>query len=230
MVKGTVLACDSSSRTTSVALLREGALLGEWTEATPAGSSRRLMGVIADLLGRHQVRPSQVNLFVVSRGPGSFTGVRVAMAAMKGLAMATSRPISVVSSLQALAFPLARRGALVVSAIDARNMEVYGAAWAGDRVVVSEGLFKAASLAETVAEVWKEGEVIGVGDGLIACLDTFARVLGPRLVVAGPSFHVIRASVLAEIGASLAPVPASEAVPTYLRRSAAEERALRKEA
>jgi tRNA threonylcarbamoyladenosine biosynthesis protein TsaB len=98
------LALDSSTLTLSLALLdREGRVLEHLLEGPPRQASALLPGVIGELLARHHLALGDVADFVVGLGPGSFTGLRIGLAAIKGLAYASKRPATGVSSLAALA-------------------------------------------------------------------------------------------------------------------------------
>ena len=114
-----VLAHDTTSDIGSVALLRDNLLLEELAIAAPDGFGHILFGEIEAILARHSLTIHQVDLFAAAAGPGSFTGVRVGLAAIKGLAEACSRPAAAISNLQALAF------LGLPAVIDARRGEVY---------------------------------------------------------------------------------------------------------
>jgi tRNA threonylcarbamoyladenosine biosynthesis protein TsaB len=135
-----ILGIDTSGKQGGIALWREGALL----EAAPiAGGtfSAQLIPQVAELLAKHKLKKEDVGGFAVASGPGSFTGLRVGLAAVKGLAEILGKPIAVVSVLEALALsgstvatPLsaspetARRPSLpkrVATALDAQRQEVF---------------------------------------------------------------------------------------------------------
>src|SRR4051812_24387056 len=97
------LALDTTGESGSIALARDGAVLEEVPLYSPEGFGHLLFGEIASLLSRHGVALSAVDVFASASGPGSFTGVRVGLAAIKGLAEATQRKVVAVSNLQALA-------------------------------------------------------------------------------------------------------------------------------
>lgn len=129
-----ILAVDTTGEHGSVALLR-GGVIEEAGLHSPSGFSTILYGELERLLARHGVKAAEVDCFAAASGPGSFTGVRVGLACVKGLAEATGRRAVAVSNLEALArCGTARlRGAV----IDARRGEVYGAVYDGEGRVVS---------------------------------------------------------------------------------------------
>jgi tRNA threonylcarbamoyladenosine biosynthesis protein TsaB len=127
-----ILAVDTTHEFGSLALLRGEELLEEVLLHNPEGFGRILFGRIADLLARYGCRVTEVDCFAAASGPGSFTGVRVGLACIKGLAEATAKPAVAVSNLAAMAtFGSAPLRAVV---LDARRGEVYGAVYnaAGD--------------------------------------------------------------------------------------------------
>ncbi len=220
-----VLACDTSTRLGSVALVESGVVTGEVAFHGTARDhhSSRLLEEVARLLGRRGLRLRDVDLFVASLGPGAFTGVRTTLATMKGLAWATGRPLAGVCSLRALAWPLLGRGVPVLAALDARKGEVYAALYAPDGATLLEPrACPAESLAEAATPLCPE-RVIGVGEGVLAYRERLERRMARFEVAEGP-FHVIRASVLAHLGARTVRVPVDLAEPLYLRRPEAEAR------
>ena len=98
-----VLVVDTTSESGSVALVEGEQVLEEVSLHSTEGFSRMIFGEIEALLARHGVRLDQVDAFAAASGPGSFTGVRVGLAAVKGLAEATGRKGVAVANLQALA-------------------------------------------------------------------------------------------------------------------------------
>jgi len=123
----TVLAVDTTSRTGSLALQRAGTLLEELALDEPEGFAHVIYGHIEALLARHGVPLASIDCFAAASGPGSFTGVRVGLACVKGLAEAMAKRAVAVSNLRALAsFGTAPLRAAV---IDARRGEIYGAVY-----------------------------------------------------------------------------------------------------
>ncbi len=122
-----ILAIDTTHQLGSLALARGETILEEVEMESPDGFAHVIYGPLAALLERHGVRPQDIACFAAAAGPGSFTGVRVGLACIKGLAEACGKPAVGVSNLEALAFfgcePL--RAAVM----DARRGEVYGAVY-----------------------------------------------------------------------------------------------------
>jgi tRNA threonylcarbamoyladenosine biosynthesis protein TsaB len=126
-VRPVILAVDTTREHGSIALSRGGDVIEEVALHAPGGFSQILYGELERLFGRHSVRTADVDCFAAASGPGSFTGVRVGLACVKGLAEAVGRPAMAVSNLEALARcgTTRLRGAL----IDARRGDIYGAVY-----------------------------------------------------------------------------------------------------
>jgi len=127
-----VLGLDTSGRLWSVALVRDGASVDALTGDAARPHAERLPGDVLALLDRHGLRTADVDLFAVATGPGSFTGLRIGIAAIQGLAYATGRPAVGVSALEALADAAGRTPGLGAYTrigvwMDAQRDEVFAA-------------------------------------------------------------------------------------------------------
>jgi tRNA threonylcarbamoyladenosine biosynthesis protein TsaB len=121
------LAVDTTADSGSIALANENGVVEEVIVHAPQGFSRVLFGEIESILQRQKIRLADIDLFAGASGPGSFTGVRVGLSAMKGLAEVLGKPVVVVSNLEALAeFGSSGTRATI---IDARRGEIYGAVY-----------------------------------------------------------------------------------------------------
>ena len=136
-----VLAIDTTGEFGSIALVGETGVIEEVALDSPDGFAHVLFGEIERLLTRHGVGIEQVDAFASASGPGSFTGVRVGLTAVKGLAEATGRKVVAVSNLEALAWIGSRP--LRAAVLDARRGEVYGGVYdAALRLVQDEVVTK----------------------------------------------------------------------------------------
>jgi tRNA threonylcarbamoyladenosine biosynthesis protein TsaB len=136
-VKPPILAIDTTHQWGSLALARGNEILEEVELEAPEGFAHVIYGHLSALLERHAVHPCEIACFASAAGPGSFTGVRVGLACIKGLAEACGKPAVAVSNLEALAW--FGSAPLRASVMDARRGEVYGAVYDADgRVVVPE--------------------------------------------------------------------------------------------
>lgn len=122
----TLLALDTATEACSVALLHDGKVLSHY-EVIPRLHAQRLLPMIKDLLAEAGVAMSALDAIAFGRGPGAFTGVRIAIGVVQGLAFALERPVLPVSNLAVLAQRAFREHGVsqVASAIDARMDEVY---------------------------------------------------------------------------------------------------------
>jgi tRNA threonylcarbamoyladenosine biosynthesis protein TsaB len=130
-----ILAVDTSSEYGSLALLRDEELLEEVPIHAPKGFAHVLYGELAELLGRHALKVVEIDCFAAASGPGSFTGVRIGLACVKGLSEAVGRPAVAVSNLQAVAH--CGTSPLRAAVMDARRGEVYGAVYDADSRLVT---------------------------------------------------------------------------------------------
>jgi tRNA threonylcarbamoyladenosine biosynthesis protein TsaB len=121
-----ILAVDTSSERGSVCIMENGQVLGEIRLACSVQHSERLFRSVEFLFDYVAFSLADVDLFVAARGPGSFTGLRLGLAAMEGFAAAHEKPGAGVSTLEALAWKSGIENALIAPVIDARRGEVYG--------------------------------------------------------------------------------------------------------
>ena len=146
-----VLAADTSLPILSVALVSDGTLVGATALEGRGSRNEKLLPAIDWLLAENGVERGAVELLAVTRGPGSFTGVRIGLATMQGLAMALRRPVCAMSTHEAIAFGEAGRVAI---ADDAGRGEFYVSVFEDGNVVAAPHL----------AAAVPEGRVIRVGD------------------------------------------------------------------
>lgn len=122
-----ILAMDSSAVVASVALCEDGRLLAEYTVNNGNTHSETLLPMAESLLKQFSLTAADIGLFAVSAGPGSFTGVRIGAATVKGLAFGMNVPCAEVSTLEALAQNLSARDGLICPVMNARRSQVYTA-------------------------------------------------------------------------------------------------------
>jgi tRNA threonylcarbamoyladenosine biosynthesis protein TsaB len=123
-----VLAVDTTTPSGSVALLRDGELAGEFNLESPSTHSARLLRSIDFLLGAHGIDIREVDAYAVAAGPGSFTGIRIGLSAVKSLAFASGKPVAAVSTLEALASKIVSPSVrLACPLLDAKKGELYAA-------------------------------------------------------------------------------------------------------
>jgi tRNA threonylcarbamoyladenosine biosynthesis protein TsaB len=150
-VRPRILAIDTTTEFGSLALVEDTILIEELALHSSTGFGHVLYPEIEQLLARHGWRLDEVDCFAATAGPGSFTGIRVGLAAVKGLAEALGRPVVAVSNLQAIAW----HGGLPLRAslMDARRGEIYGAVYSSSlELVVEETVTGLTAWLETLPE------------------------------------------------------------------------------
>lgn len=219
-----VLALDTTTRGGSCALARDGVVVREQAGDAARDQAQRLPSDLMVLLDAERVALPEVDVFAVSTGPGSFTGLRVGIATMQGLAFAASRPLVGVSAFDALASLAAGYGAgeprHVATWVDAWRGEVFAAAYDGLREVAPP---RVAAPGDLLAE--SRGPLWFIGDGAHTFRDLILQTLGDRASIAEPASPLLAGAVarLATARASAGELPPPHAIrPLYVRRSDAE--------
>lgn len=214
-MKPCILAVDTTHEFGSLALARGEELLEELPLHAPAGFAHVLYQHLAALLGNHGLTVGDIDCFAAASGPGSFTGVRIGLACVKGLAEALGKPAVAVSNLRALStFGTAPRRAVV---LDARRGEIYGAVYDAAARIVSP---------EVVAKFPEWISTLPAGDVEFICPDA----LGIQSMLAGTAFENARvtiaprslAAAIARLAFSAAPSDPAALDANYVRRSDAE--------
>ena len=229
-----ILAFETSAKAASVALTDGSKLLGESYQNTGLTHSQTLLPMAQELLKSCGYTSEQVEAVAVAAGPGSFTGIRIGVAAAKGFAWGKELPCCGVSTLEAMARTLGVHQGLVVPVMDARRSQVYTATFlAEDGKLFRQCEDRAISLRE-LGEELKNADlpIFLVGDGSNLCYNTLKDAV-PNLIL--PPEHRMhqRASGVALVAADkLAAGENCDGAalnPNYLRLSQAERERLEKE-
>lgn len=161
------LAFESSAKAASVALLRDGSLISQYSQCSGLTHSRTLLPMAEDLLKNAELTLADIDLFAVAHGPGSFTGIRIGVSTVKGLSWACDKPCVGVSTLESMAWHGLAAGGLICPVMDARRQQVYNALFQireGKPVRLTED--RPLSLAELGEELRSlDGIPFLVGDG-----------------------------------------------------------------
>ena len=222
-----ILAFETSAKAASVALTQDGNLLGESYQNTGLPPSQTLMGMAEDLLKQCSKTVSDLDAVAVAEGPGSFTGVRIGVAAAKGLAWGAELPCYGVSTLEAMAVSLGIYEGYVCPCMDARRNQVYNALF-----YVNQGKLerlredRAIALADLKTELEQlNAPIYLVGDGSRLTHKTLSAEI-PNLIL--PPEHRIHqravgVAILADAKAAAGESGDGAALtPNYLRLSQAE--------
>ena len=227
-----ILALESSAKAASCAVLSDGEVLAAAWQATGLTHSRTLLPMVEDMLKNSELSVRDMDAIAVAAGPGSFTGLRIGVAAVKGLAWAAEKPCIPVSTLEAMAWPLAHLAGNIVCAMDARRQQIYNAVFlaeGGPLTRLRED--RAISLEEAAADLaGLDGPMYIAGDGARLCFD-FLTERGVDCQLA-PGHLRLQSAVGVGLAACIrwpeGAASAQDLAPVYLRLSQAErERAAR---
>lgn len=225
----TILAIDTSAKPVSCAIVRNGSVIGSFYSNTGLTHSQTLMVMLEHVLSISGLTVEQLDALAVNAGPGSFTGVRIGVSAVKGLAFTHKKPCVSVSTLASMAENVAApTGTLVCGVMDARCQQVYTALFEkkamGESVRVTDDT--AISIADLAEQLKKQKRaVVLVGDGAEMCYNILKETVSD-LSVAPPSARYQNAAATAIVAErsyeSGDTVSAEELLPVYLRLPQAE--------
>lgn len=226
-----ILALETSAKSVSAAVTDGGVVRAYTYQNTGLTHSRTLMPLVDAMLRESEQSLADMDLLAVAAGPGSFTGLRIGVSALKGLAWAADKPCCGVSTLEAMAQNLRHMDGLIVCAMDARRDQVYNALFlAHDGILTRQCPDRAISLAELSEELKNRPEPkFIVGDGAKLCYtylleqDIPCRMAPPQLVMQNAVGVALAAE---EMSANGQTTTARDLVPVYLRLSQAERERL----
>ena len=172
-----ILAFDSTAQTASVAVCEDERLLAEITLNNGNTHSETLLPMAESLFRMLSVGADDIDLFAASSGPGSFTGVRIGAATLKGMAFGRAKPCVGVSTLEALAYNLRTHKGIICPVMNARRMQVYTAIFESDGERLTRLTEDMAISAEELDEMLSAyaSPVYLVGDGIEVALGCFKR-------------------------------------------------------
>lgn len=219
-----ILALESSAKAASVALMEDENLIAQYSQCSGLTHSRTLLPMLEDMLKNTEKKIADVDLIAVAHGPGSFTGIRIGVSTVKGLAWAAQKSCVGVSTLEAMAWHGASSGGLICPVMDARRSQVYNGLFEIDDNARPKRLTedRAISLSELAQELRADGrEPLLVGDG--------AKLTYDYLTQAGLACRIAPANLVYQSawGVGMAaldkkPGNADDLLPVYLRLSQAE--------
>jgi len=228
------LALDTSSKTVGVALLEDGDVLVETFFNLGMNASILLMPAIEDVLLKAELRVEHVDVWACTLGPGSFTGLRIGAGTVKGLALATGRPVVGVSTLEALAFNGINADMLICPMMDAQKSQVYTALYFPEsgfslRRIGEERIIDLDAFLSSI-----DKNILFLGDGAIKYRDRIHEILSAKAFFAAPHLHAVRASAVGLLGIKYYErgevLDLLSFTPRYLRLSEAEVKLLQKNA
>lgn len=230
-----LLSIDTSTSASSVSLtagdVYKGELLASLVLNSKITHSRRLLTSIEWIFAESELSIDDIDGIAVGLGPGSFTGLRIAMATVKGLAMAAGKPLLGVSTLDALAFNCSGEKP-VCAVLDARKKEVYTAWYEKDEfgIMRRQGDIRAIRPEQLASEI--TDPVLMVGDGMFTYGNMFREKLGTLLTIAPLPLHYPTAAAIGFLCAEKLKngdvLDLDSVAPLYVRASDAELSLVRK--
>ena len=218
-----ILAFESSAKSASVALVKDGELLSQYSQCSALTHSRTLLPMAEDMLKNAEIKLSDVDLIAVAHGPGSFTGIRIGVSTVKGLSWAADKPCVGVSTLEAMAWHGLLSGGYVCPVMDARRQQVYNALFKiedGKPQRITDD--RPIALTQLADEVLALGSpVLLVGDGA-ALTERFFRENSVPCRIAPENLRWQSAWGVAMAASDKQPGTSETLLPVYLRLSQAE--------
>ena len=223
-----VLAVETSSNNCSVALLDENKVIADFNCNTGTTHSQNLMPMVDQVLKFAEADLNDIDVLAGSTGPGSFTGLRIGIATIKGMAISLKSKVIGVPSLLGLAYNVPHFCGIICSVIDARNDNVYAALYKQeDDKIVMVGDYISDSLNTLIEELKKhDKKIFFVGDGAISYRERFTEEFGDKAIFM--PYHLNCQSAVSVAKAALDKANNNEfddyntIKPLYLKKSQAE--------
>lgn len=229
-----VLSLDSSTECAACAVLSEEKLYGEILFNYKKQHSRILMPMIDSLLNNIGMDVNSLDGFVVSKGPGSFTGLRIGAAVVKGLSQGSSKPFVGVSSLDGLAYNLSYTAGIICPILDALRGNVYTAVYKfQNSQLVRMSEYMVVPVGDLINKLNSmEQQICFIGDAVSKFREEILKSSTNTVIFAPASLNIVRASSIGEIGIKLMKDKKYDDIysfaPFYLRKSQAEREYERK--
>ena len=220
-----ILSVDSSASPASVCLFEDGKVVAEYYLNTGLTHSQTLMAMAESVLKISGRSSSDIDVYAVNSGPGSFTGVRIGVSAVKGMAYAADKPCVEVSTLESMAYSFSGHHIFVCACMDARRSQVYNAVFRADGERLERLCDdRAISIEDLLSELRSvSGEIVLTGDGAELVYQSSDN---PVIKLAPPHLRYQRASAVAMAAIEKynrgEVVSSAALMPRYLRLSQAE--------
>lgn len=219
-----LLSVESSAKAASVALSEDGRLISQYFSASQLTHSKTLLKMAEDMLTNQELSMQDIDAVAVAIGPGSFTGVRIGVAAAKGLCWGADKPAIGVSTLEAMAYQgIDRAGSVICACMDARRSEIYNALFETDGENLVRLCEDRAVPIDIIVEEAKNSKknYFFLGDGAKLCYNRFAEegipcTIAPEPMLLQTAWGVSRAAIGKQAE------DAQDLTPRYLRLSQAE--------
>lgn len=220
-----ILAVDTSASSSNVAIVEDNNLITEYTACTEKTHSEKLLPIIDMTLKSNHISLSDIDCFAITIGPGSFTGLRVGIATIKGLAWPLKKPVVGVSALKALAMNVEYTDEFICPVLDARKNQVYAGVYRRDKdaliVEKEDSSIAPLDLAKSLNK-----PTVFLGDGIGVYGSVFREALKDNALLAPSNLWHIKASNIAKLAMieiKKGNVQSPESImPHYIRKSYAE--------
>ncbi len=215
-----ILAVNTATPSCGAAVIDEGTISAHFVVNSRETHARQLLPLIDRTLETCRLSVNDLDGLAAVRGPGSFTGLRIGISTVKGLALACDKPLVGISSLDALAYPFSDYTGLICSLIDARKNEVY-ACWYRHINSSMEKLTAEEVLDPEKAALREDGPCLFVGTGALVYRDLIKKTAGSKALFAPAYQNDIRPEVLAHMALALFresdTYPPESFIPVYIR-------------
>ena len=152
-----ILACDTSGNSCSACLIEDGKIKAESFLSAGLTHSQTFMPMVEEMRKSAAVAYTEIDAFACAVGPGSFTGIRIGVSAIKTMAMLVKKPAVPVSSLKALANPFAAmKNTLIISLIDARNRRVFSSGYLNEKDMIPESAGAVEDLWDMITKIYEK--------------------------------------------------------------------------
>ncbi len=223
-----ILGIESTGKTASCAISENDMLICEFSINKDKTHSEKLMPLIVKTLEESDVELKDINAIAISKGPGSYTGVRIGASIAKGLAQAFNLPILSIPTMKALAANIFDESRLIVPIVDGKSKRIYTGIykWENGNLISIKRQF-ASDLDDLLAELLKlEQKIVFNGDGSVAYRKDIANVLENNACFAPMNYNLLKASSLNFLGYEMLKkgeiTDCYDFKPEYLRASQAE--------
>jgi tRNA threonylcarbamoyladenosine biosynthesis protein TsaB len=228
-----ILALDTSAKSASVSILNEQKVLAEYTVNVNLTHSQTILPMCEHILSCCNIPLEEIDYFAVSNGPGSFTGLRIGIAAVKGFAFAAQKPCIAVSTLEALSYNVSDFTGTVCCVMDARCHQVYNALFSFSPAAKTRLCADRAISLEALQEelLSAPAPILLVGDGADLCYNEYQSKIPGIQICSVPNRYQRASSVgmaaweKIRAGQSFS---ASELMPEYLRLPQAQRELIKK--
>lgn len=223
-----ILAIDTSGQNCSVAIINEEKVICDFNLSIGTTHSETLLPMIDEVCKTSKIDLSEVDVLACGIGPGSFTGLRIGIATIKGFALAQNKNVIGVPTLDALAYNIANFDGLICSVLDARNNNVYAGIYKyeNEKVILQDDYIT--ENLDTLIDILKSKneKVMFVGDGAVSFKEKFRETLNEKALFAPLHLNNQLSSSVAKAALDRALVNdfdnADTLNPMYLKKSQAE--------